>query len=170
MGNLMNLRLREQVRVRENVRQNIKSLKSGQRKALWEGIRSLVCSDVFQVQKALSWSLAVKTREGLTRVGVFLRKGVVALVKVILPRRLVELLSVIDLDRVARSKKDVSGDIIDERSTGAVHYRVRVSAIDKSSLIFCVESPWIENGFSSYMLTLAGSYARKSSSRKFQPA
>lgn len=62
---MTNLRLRNQIRVRENVPKNIESLKNSQRKALWQGMRSLAVTSVFQIEKALSWSLPpVPTHEG----------------------------------------------------------------------------------------------------------
>lgn len=166
---MMDLRLRNQIRIRENVPKNLESLKNSQRKALWQGIRSLAYTSVFQIEKALSWSLPVQTREGLTRIGVFLRKGVAALVKVVLPRRLIDVLAVFDLDRVMRSTKDVRERIVDDKTSGLGGYQVRVSAVDSMSLVWYVESRWITNGRCAYFMTVAG-YAPSNSSRRPHPA
>lgn len=89
--------------------------------------------------------------------------------KVILPRRLIELLAVFDLDRVMRSKKDVRDEIVDDKAVGLGGYRIRVSAIDRMSLVWYVESRWITNGRCSFFMTLAG-YAPNASSRRVHPA
>lgn len=103
------------VEIRENVKINIKTLTRPERRELDSAISKLLKSSIFVVERKLDQYVRIQTDKGVVVYGTIIRRAFFALVRI--SQRRLQLLSVVDIGRLLRSRKTPSCALVNDFET-----------------------------------------------------